>query len=201
MPKEKDDFVKVRKGIFEHLTDKRITEIMLVAYMVLLDECDWPTGVWHGSAIRLARRLGWCRRKAQGVLRDLASAMYITSKYVSSGENEEYDILINNYTPPDVRTTVRMRPVKAGRGVAKKSNTSSYQKLPDPLARTRVPLLPKVATKYSDLESTDILSEGDVILNTKHLKRHQPKEAGAASVSQSHYDEILKRNRPNADQT
>ncbi|PWT75564.1 MAG: hypothetical protein C5B59_08780 [Bacteroidetes bacterium] len=166
MSKDRDDFVKIRRGVFEHLSKGWMTADMLVMYMCLLDGCDWKTGVWKGSAKRLSKLLGWKVRKTQRVFSKLDDARYITSKYVADGNNLEYDVLINNYTPPNSKTTVRMRPTKAGLNRVKNDAPPCVKNDADQRQKRRTPAS-NLTTKYSDLESTDYISEGEAPKNLK----------------------------------
>jgi hypothetical protein len=73
---------------------------MYLAYNIILQDCDWSTGVWHGSADKLAALVGgeWSKSTAKRVLKRLGQGRYITSHYVPK-EMGNYDIAINNYVP------------------------------------------------------------------------------------------------------
>jgi hypothetical protein len=95
-----DPFVKMRVGILEHVRSKAMDADMFLAFYVLLHKCDWATGVWHGSAGKLAADLNniWSERKCQRVLEDLAKMQYVVSHHVK-GRVGNYDVLINNFQP------------------------------------------------------------------------------------------------------
>ncbi|MFZ0685623.1 MAG: hypothetical protein WAM89_08755 [Terriglobales bacterium] len=73
---------------------------MYLAYNIILQDCDWSTGVWHGSADKLAALVGgqWSKSTAKRVLKRLGQGRYITSHYVPK-QMGNYDIAINNYVP------------------------------------------------------------------------------------------------------
>lgn len=184
MPKVQDDFVKIRKGVFEHLSKGWITADMLAAYMALLDECVWSTGVWRGSAKRLSNRLGWRLRKTQRVLSKLIEARYVTSRYIADGSNLEYDVLINNYTPPDSKTTVRMRPVKAGLNRVKNDVPPCVKNDADPRQKRRTPAS-NLTTKYTDLKTTDYISDRADSEKKKNQGHHTPVRQSVAAADEA----------------
>jgi hypothetical protein len=73
---------------------------MYLAYNIILQDCDWSTGIWHGSADKLAALVGgqWSKSTAKRVLKRLCQGRYITSHYVPK-QMGNYDIAINNYVP------------------------------------------------------------------------------------------------------
>jgi len=73
---------------------------MYLAYNIILQDCDWSTGFWHGSADKLAALVGgqWSKSTAKRVLKRLCQGRYITSHYVPK-QMGNYDLAINNYVP------------------------------------------------------------------------------------------------------
>jgi hypothetical protein len=73
---------------------------MYLAYNIILQDCDWSTGIWHGSADKLAALVGgqWSKSTAKRVLKRLCQGRYITSHYVPK-QMGNYDLAINNYVP------------------------------------------------------------------------------------------------------
>ncbi len=73
---------------------------MYLAYNIILQDCDWSTGIWHGSADKLAALVGgqWSKSTAKRVLKRLCLGRYVTSHYVPK-QMGNYDIAINNYVP------------------------------------------------------------------------------------------------------
>jgi hypothetical protein len=115
-PRDNQAFLRMRKGIFEHVRKGWMDSSMFLAYSVLLETCDWATGVWHGSGAKLRDLTGsqWSERTAERVLEQLAEGKYIESKY-QRGKRGNYDILINNYIPTSGEAKgKKLRPVTAG---------------------------------------------------------------------------------------
>jgi hypothetical protein len=73
---------------------------MYLAYNVMLHYCDWGTGIWHGSADKLAALVGgrWSKSTAKRVLKRLCLGRYVTSHYVPK-QMGNYDYSINNFIP------------------------------------------------------------------------------------------------------
>jgi hypothetical protein len=73
---------------------------MYLAYNVMLHYCDWGTGIWHGSADKLAASVGgrWSKSTAKRVLKRLCLGRYVTSHYVPK-QMGNYDYSINNFIP------------------------------------------------------------------------------------------------------
>jgi len=73
---------------------------MYLAYNVILQNCDWNTGIWRGSAASLAAKVGgqWSLATAKRILKRLCLGRYITSHHVPK-QMGNYDIAINNYVP------------------------------------------------------------------------------------------------------
>ena len=205
MSQEQDKFLKVRRGVFEHLTKGWIDETMLVAYMILLDQCDYSTGVWRGSAMRLARSLNWKERKAQRTMALLVKAKYITSARVQNGLNHEYKVLINNYTPPTSKTTARMRPMKAGlnREAPVKNDASVPSNLTPTPVKNDASVPSNLTHKYQDSKTyQDSIQDGPGFESgqnskTRHRKSGNPPAGVAANVTTGHaeYLERMKRER------
>lgn len=93
--------LKVWAGLFDHLENGRMDGNMFAAYLIMCRTCDWPTGIWTGSAERLFAlfpELGSVRT-AQRVMRCLALGRYITMGN-QRGVRGNYPVWINNYIPP-----------------------------------------------------------------------------------------------------
>ncbi len=84
----------------DHVAKGRMDGDMYLAYNIILQDCDWSTGIWHGSADKLAALVGgqWSKSTAKRVLKRLCLGRYITSHYVPK-QMGNYDIAINNYIP------------------------------------------------------------------------------------------------------
>lgn len=180
MSKDRDLFVKLRRGLLEHVSAGWMDAGMFLAYSVLLDQCDWPTGIWHGSAARLAKSLRCSKRNAQRILEKLNCANYINSKCPANAFGD-YDVFINNYTPPDSETTVRMRPTKAGLnrdGGATKLTQGGTTKTAHRYDKTVAGGATNMATKYTDIKPTDISTDG-AALESRPKKQAHCESAGA----------------------
>jgi hypothetical protein len=92
---------KIRNALFDdHLRKGWMDEGMVCAYLIMLRECDWSTGVWRGCAEKLVRAMGnaWSESTARRILRRLELGRYITRKN-KQGFHGNYDVQINNYVP------------------------------------------------------------------------------------------------------
>lgn len=115
-PRDNQAFLLMRKGIFEHVRKGWMDEQMFLAYSILLETCDWATGVWHGSGARLRNDVGaqWSERNAQRVLERLEAGRYIHSTH-QRGKRGNYNIYINNYIPTSgPNKGKKLRQVSAG---------------------------------------------------------------------------------------
>jgi len=98
--KHGDAFIRLRRGFMKHFRDGWVDGDMFTAYCVMLDNCNFATGIWHGSADALAAASGgqWSTATAVRILKRLALGRYITSTHVR-GVRGNYDVLINNFEP------------------------------------------------------------------------------------------------------
>jgi len=73
---------------------------MVSAYLIMIRECDWNTGVWHGCAEKLVRTMGsvWSEQTARRILVRLERRRYITRKN-KQGMHGNYEELISNHVP------------------------------------------------------------------------------------------------------
>jgi len=72
-------FVKLRRGILEHLPD-RITADECLCYTLIILMADHRSGAWRGCAQAMARKTGWSVRQCQVVLKSLRQKGYITGQ-------------------------------------------------------------------------------------------------------------------------
>jgi hypothetical protein len=94
-----DGFIHLRNGLLEHVQKGWMDSDMVLAYLVLLRQCDWATGVWTGSAARLKDTVpAWSLSTCIRVLSRLARGLYIESEHIR-GSRGNYPVLINNYEP------------------------------------------------------------------------------------------------------
>ena len=73
-----DGFVRLRRGILEHLQDGRIRPMEFAAFLTILLAADHRNGAWQGSARSLARLMGLSRRYCQKLLARLEGRGYVT---------------------------------------------------------------------------------------------------------------------------
>jgi hypothetical protein len=73
---------------------------MYLAYNIMLHNCDWSAGIWHGSAAALAAKSGgqWSLATAKRILKRLCLGRYVTSHHIPK-QMGNYDLAINNYVP------------------------------------------------------------------------------------------------------
>lgn len=88
-------FVKLRRGIVEHLKDNQITADEYTVYSLIILLADHRSGSWLGCAIAVSRLTHWSTRQSQRVLHSLRSKGYITGE-PSSGRGQ-YLIRVTKY--------------------------------------------------------------------------------------------------------
>jgi hypothetical protein len=94
-----DPHTQLRHALIDdHLAKGWMDEQMFTAYSVILRQADFETGIWEGSALRLAETCNWSKPKAVRVLRNLVLGRYITSKHIR-GVRGNYSVMINNFIP------------------------------------------------------------------------------------------------------
>lgn len=89
-------FVKLRRGINEHLVTGKITPEEYAVYVFMIVEADHRTGIWKGSGEAIAHKFRWCLRRAQMVLASIFSKGYAFSYREHRGRGN-YPIKINKY--------------------------------------------------------------------------------------------------------
>jgi hypothetical protein len=103
-------FVKLRRGIIEHLEDGRLTPREFAVFTVLLLKADFRNSTWVGSASQIAKE---CRIRKQYALQYLAalkSKGYIQFE-IPRGAHVKYAIFIPKYSvPPGTEEAVRKVP-------------------------------------------------------------------------------------------
>jgi hypothetical protein len=72
-------FVKLRRGILDHVPD-RMTADECLCYMLIILLADHRSGAWRGCSKAMARKTGWCVRQCQLVMKSLRDKGYITGK-------------------------------------------------------------------------------------------------------------------------
>ena len=137
-------WLKIRKGILDHLADGRMDFSMFTAYMIMLSNCDYSTGLCMGCARRLRSLMGeqWSLKKCRRTLADLSKAKYITFHRKPGLAAEFYPIEINNYIPlvgPQKGQKLRMVEAgfKGGRDKIVPSLGQNRTPNQDPFSRSR----------------------------------------------------------------
>ena len=72
-----EGFVRLRRGILEHLRDRRLRPVEFAAFLTILLVADFRTGRWQGSARSLARLMGISSRYARTLLGRLEGMGYV----------------------------------------------------------------------------------------------------------------------------
>lgn len=95
MSKE-NGFVPIRRGLWEHLRDGRMSPFEALAFIYICSQADTRTGVWKGSAGALVTELGFIPRTARDLLERMEHGGYIR-RFVSQGMRRCYPILIHKF--------------------------------------------------------------------------------------------------------
>lgn len=95
MSKE-NGFVPIRRGLWEHLRDGRMSPFEALAFVYICSQADTRTGVWKGSAGALVTELGFVPRTARDLLERMEHGGYIR-RFVSQGMRHCYPILIHKF--------------------------------------------------------------------------------------------------------
>lgn len=95
-----EGFTAIRNGIREHVKQGKFQLNDLGLYLYLHLECDWRTGVYHGTAEGIAYGLGdlSLKREVQDSLSRLRREGYINYRK-GNGQRGGYDILIHKFRP------------------------------------------------------------------------------------------------------
>jgi hypothetical protein len=89
-------FVPIRRGLWEHLRDGRMSPFEALAFIYICSQADTRTGVWKGSAGALEAELGFNARTARDVLERMQHGDYIR-RFVSQGIRHCYPILVHKF--------------------------------------------------------------------------------------------------------
>ena len=96
---ERKGHIHVRVGILTHVAKGWMDADMFLAYCIMLDQCNWETGIWMGSSHRLRESApGWSLAHCKRIINRLTRGQYIESEHIR-GSRGNYPILINNYEP------------------------------------------------------------------------------------------------------
>src|SRR5215470_2571744 len=93
-------FIKIRRGIQEHLVSGRIGVAEVGAYLIMHLQANFETGVWVGSAPRLLATAprGRSLRDMQRAIERLAEISFIRV-FHEQGQRGNYPVLIHKYEP------------------------------------------------------------------------------------------------------
>jgi hypothetical protein len=89
-------FLQLRRGIFEHVRDGRLSITGALAFIYVCSEADTRTGIWKGCAKSLSGELGIPERTARDVLEKMEHGDYIR-RFAIPGRHVCYPILIHKY--------------------------------------------------------------------------------------------------------
>jgi hypothetical protein len=89
-------FLQLRRGIFEHLRDGRMSHMEVLALIYIATQADTRDGTWKGSAGALAGELVMSPRTARDVLEKLSKKGYLKS-WAVPGKHSCYPIAVHKY--------------------------------------------------------------------------------------------------------
>ena len=90
------NFVKVRRGILQHLQERRLTTHEFAVFQLLLLLADASTGVWWGDSVGVSAYLDMGQRAAKNALHGLKEKGYVRA-FQQKGSRSTYPILIDLY--------------------------------------------------------------------------------------------------------
>src|SRR5215469_5543252 len=93
-------YLRLRRGLFDHITEGRMTYTESFLYIAIMAHAVSDTGIWLGSAGMLAALYGIPPRTARDVVEKLESKHYIKCFKVP-GSHAPYPILVNKYECSD----------------------------------------------------------------------------------------------------
>jgi hypothetical protein len=95
MSKE-NGFVPLRRGIWEHLRNGRMTPLETLAFIYICSQADTRTGIWKGSSGALVTELGFKPRTARDVIERMEHGDYIR-RFATPGQHLCYPILVHKF--------------------------------------------------------------------------------------------------------
>jgi hypothetical protein len=95
MSKE-NGFVPLRRGLWEHLRDGRMSPFETLAFIYICSQADTRTGIWKGSAGALVTEIGFKPRTARDVLERMEHGDYIR-RFAVPGRHVCYPILVHKF--------------------------------------------------------------------------------------------------------
>lgn len=89
-------FVPLRRGIWEHVRDGRMSHLEALAFIYLCSQADTRSGIWNGSAGALAGELGIRPRTARDLLERMQQDGYVR-RFTVPGKHICYPVLIHKF--------------------------------------------------------------------------------------------------------
>lgn len=89
-------FLQLRRGLWDHLRDGRMTRLEVLAFIYICSQADTRSGVWSGSAGALSGEIGFEPRTARDVLERMEESGYIR-RFALPGSHLCYPILVHKY--------------------------------------------------------------------------------------------------------
>jgi hypothetical protein len=93
---KENGFLPLRRGIWEHLRDGRMSPMETLAFIYICSQADTRTGIWKGSAGALAGEIGFKPRTARDVIERMEHGDYI-HRFPIPGSHVCYPILIHKF--------------------------------------------------------------------------------------------------------
>lgn len=95
MSKE-NGFLPLRRGLWEHVRDGRMTHMSALAFIYIASQADTRSGIWKGSARSLSGELAIPDRTARDLLEKLEDGDYIR-RFAVPGRHICYPILVHRF--------------------------------------------------------------------------------------------------------
>jgi hypothetical protein len=89
-------FLQLRRGIFEHIRDGRLSHKEFSALVYIISQADTRNGIWIGSAGALSGEIGLPPRTARDLLEKLEDGGYLR-RFPVPGRHACYPILVHKY--------------------------------------------------------------------------------------------------------
>jgi len=93
---KENGFLQLRRGIWEHVRDGRLSITGGLAFIYICSQADTRTGIWKGCAKSLSGELGIPDRTARDVLEKMEYGDYVR-RFAVPGRHTCYPILIHKY--------------------------------------------------------------------------------------------------------
>jgi hypothetical protein len=93
---KENGFLPLRRGLWEHVRDGRMTITEALAFIYICSQADTRNGIWKGSAKSLSGELGIPERTARDVLEKMEHGDYIR-RFAVPGRHVCYPILIHKF--------------------------------------------------------------------------------------------------------